>query len=102
MPTSNPEHPGRDLERPAGGADHAAPLQERLQRIEEGLGFTDHQVEQLHAHVLDLTRRLDGLVRQMQRLERSLEDVRRAGAAPGAADEAEAPGPNTGGPAPAA
>ena len=45
------------------------PIHRRLQRVEEGLGFSEHTIEQMHTLVLDLGRRVDALTRRLAALE---------------------------------
>jgi hypothetical protein len=86
---------GDDSSTPPGDAqDH--PIQRRLQRMEEGLGFNEHTLEQMHALVLDLGRRIDTLTRRLA----TLEAAQHAQGQTGGDGPADADGANTDDPGP--
>jgi uncharacterized coiled-coil protein SlyX len=75
-------------------------LRDRLMRIEEHAGFTEHTVEQLSAEMaelgkrmLEITRRVEAIERRLGELARGAEGAAEGGAGGGgAADEGDAAG----------
>lgn len=63
--------------------DDPRPTEDRLQRVEETLGFTEHEQEQLGQQVLRLQQQVQSLTQRLAQLETALE---RAAKGPGAPD----------------
>jgi uncharacterized coiled-coil protein SlyX len=87
-PPDNPSHEpaqgppqGSSSEPPAGGPD-------RITRLEEGLAFAEHTVEQLSRELLAANRRADDLARRVEKLEGRLREMAEAQEQP-----PESPGP---------
>lgn len=53
--------------------DEPRPMEERLQRLEEALGFAEHEQEQLGQQVLRLQQQVQSLTQRVVQFESSLE-----------------------------
>jgi hypothetical protein len=49
----------------------------RVTRLEEALGFTSYEMDQLKEHFLALTRAVEGLEPRVARIEQALQDSKR-------------------------
>ncbi|MFO0833061.1 MAG: hypothetical protein U0637_14610 [Phycisphaerales bacterium] len=63
-------------------AKQDGPGDTRLQRVEETLGFVEHEQEQLGAQVLRLQQQVQALTQRVQKLEAQLEQAQRRAAQP--------------------
>jgi uncharacterized coiled-coil protein SlyX len=63
-----------------GGGPGGGEVGERLRRVEEHCGFTEHTVEQLSAEMVELGKRVLELSRRIEGIERRLGELARAGA----------------------
>lgn len=52
---------------------------ERLDRVEESLGYTDRTVEQLSAEIADMNKRMQALTKRLAVLEAGLEKMKETG-----------------------
>lgn len=71
--------------------DYGDHTDERLIRIEERAGFTEHTVEQLSSELARAYAMIDRLSRRMSDLERRMGIVESSGSASGATDPLELP-----------
>lgn len=62
--------------------DEPRPTEDRLQRVEETLGFTEHEQEQLGQQVLRLQQQVQSLTQRLAQLETALERAAKGLGAP--------------------